>query len=260
MKKFILALGAALICTISLAQPPMGGGGFPGGGGGFPGGGFPGGGFPGGGMPPGMMMGMFGMDVSTFSSVEVAKAQAEAFKSILDLSDKQQKKIYRVELKVADERYMDLLKEQSNNRQRGGGMPRGTFGPNMNGGFTGGGRPGMPPAGAPGMEVQQEQDDDPLSTSEDMITDVDKLRKYDGMRVKQFKKILTPEQIEKWEHYKEVRYERAVKRAEMAARAAAAAAAEGQQGQAPAGYQGGFPGGAPGGYPGGAPGGAPTGN
>ena len=102
------------------------------------------------------------------------------------------------------------------------------------------------------MEVQQEQDDDPLSTSEDMITDVDKLRKYDGMRVKQFKKILTPEQIEKWEHYKEVRYERAVKRAEMAARAAAAAAAEGQQGQAPAGYQGGFPGGAPGG--------APTGN
>ena len=233
MKKILIALCAVLICTISYAQPPMGGGGFPGGGGGgFPGGGFPGGGFPGGGMPPGMM-GMFGMDASTFSSVEVAKAQAQSLANILDLTEKQQKKIYKVELKVADERYMDLLKDQSNNRRRGGGMPRGDFGPGM-GGFPGGGFPG---GGFPGFEGQ-EQEQDEMSTSEDMISDVKLLKKYDGMRVKKFGKILTPEQIDKWEHYKEVRYERAARRAEMEAAAAAAAAAEGQQGQggaAPAG-------------------------
>lgn len=233
MKKILIALCAALICSISYAQPPMGGGGFPGGGGGgFPGGGFPGGGFPGGGMPPGMM-GMFGMDASTFSSVEVAKAQAQSLANILDLTEKQQKKIYKVELKVADERYMDLLKDQSNNRRRGGGMPRGDFGPGM-GGFPGGGFPG---GGFPGFEGQ-EQEQDEMSTSEDMISDVKLLKKYDGMRVKKFGKILTPEQIDKWEHYKEVRYERAARRAEMEAAAAAAAAAEGQQGQggaAPAG-------------------------
>jgi len=225
MKKIFLALGAALLCTISLAQPPMGGG--------FPGGGFPGGGFPGG-MPPGMM-GMFGMDASSFSSVEVAKAQAQSLANILDLTDKQQKKVYKVELKVADERYMDLLKEQSNNRQRGGGMPRGDFGPGR-GGFPG----GMPPGGFPGMDGQEQQQDE-MTTSEDMISDVKLLKKYDGMRVKKFSKILTPEQIEKWEHYKEVRYERAKQRAELEARQAAEAAeaaASGQQQQpsgAPAG-------------------------
>ena len=179
------------------------------------------------------MMGMFGMDASTFSSVEVAKAQAQSLANILDLTEKQQKKIYKVELKVADERYMDLLKDQSNNRRRGGGMPRGDFGPGM-GGFPGGGFPG---GGFPGFEGQ-EQEQDEMSTSEDMISDVKLLKKYDGMRVKKFGKILTPEQIDKWEHYKEVRYERAARRAEMEAAAAAAAAAEGQQGQggaAPAG-------------------------
>ena len=231
MKKILLALVAALICTISLAQPPMGGGGFPGGGGGFPGGGMPGGGFPGGGMPPGMMMGMFGMDASNFSSVEVAKAQTQSLANILDLTDKQQKKVYKVELKVADERYMDLLKDQSNNRRRGGGMPRGDFGPGM-GGFPGGGMPGGMPGGFPGFEGQEQEEQDALSTSEDMISDVKLLKKYDGMRVKKFGKILTPDQMEKWEHYKEVRYERAKQRAEMEAQMeAAAAAAESQQGQ-----------------------------
>ena len=178
------------------------------------------------------MMGMFGMDASNFSSVEVAKAQAQSLANILDLTDKQQKKVYKVELKVADERYMDLLKDQSNNRRRGGGMPRGDFGPGM-GGFPG----GMPMGGFPGFDGQDQQQDE-MSTSEDMISDVKLLKKYDGMRVKKFSKILTPEQIEKWEHYKEVRYERAKQRAEMEAQqeavAAAAAAAGAQQGQ-PAG-------------------------
>ena len=181
-------------------------------------------------MPPGMMMGMFGMDASNFSSVDVAKAQTEAYKNMFELSDKQGKKIYKVELKVADERYMDLLKDQSNNRQRGGGMPRGSFGPNMNGGFPGGfpggGMPGgMPPEfgegeGAPTSEQEN-------VTSEDMLTDVDLLKKYDGMREKKYSKILTPEQFEKWMQYRSVRYERAQKNAERAAAAAAAAEAAG---------------------------------
>ena len=239
MKKIILAFAAVLICTVSMAQPPMGGGGFPGGGGGFPGGGMPGGGggFPGG-MPPGMMMGMFGMDASTFSSVEVAKAQTEAYKNMFDLTDKQGKKLYKVELKVADERYMDLLKEQSNNRQRGGGMPRGTFGPNMNGGFPGGGFPGggmpggMPPefGGGEGEQVSEQEN----VTSEDMLTDVDLLKKYDGIREKKYGKILTPDQYEKWMEYRSVRYERAKKNAERAAAMEAAAAAAGADGQQPA--------------------------
>ena len=230
MKKIILALCATLLCTISFAQPPMGGGGFPGGG--FPGGGFPGGGFPGGmrGMMPGMMP---GMDVSSYSSVDVAKAQSAALGSILDLSEKQQKQVYRVELKVADERYMDLLKQQSNSG-RGGGRYRGNFGPNMNGGFPGmgggmpGGAPGVPPEGAPengegGPEAAQEQQSN--MTSEDMITDVELLKKYDGMRLKPFGKILTPEQKAKWEEYKAARYERAARMAERQAAAEAAAAA-----------------------------------
>jgi hypothetical protein len=182
-----------------------------------------------------MMMGMFGMDASNFSSVEVAKAQSQSLATILDLTEKQQKKVYKVELKVADERYMDLLKDQSNNRRRGGGMPRGEFGGmgGFGGGFPGGGMPGgMPPEGFPGFEGQEQEQDD-MSTSEDMITDVKLLKKYDGMRVKKFNKILTPEQMAKWEHYKEVRYERAKQRAEMEAQMeAAAAAAESQQGQA----------------------------
>ena len=233
MKKIILAFAAVLICTVSMAQPPMGGGGFPGGGGGFPGGG---GGFPGGGMPPGMMMGMFGMDASTFSSVEVAKAQAEAYKNMFGLTDKQGKKLYKVELKVADERYMDLLKDQSNNRQRGGGMPRGTFGPNMNGGFPGGGFPGggmpggMPPEFG-GEEGEQQVSEQENVTSEDMLTDVDLLKKYDGIREKKYGKILTPDQYEKWMEYRSVRYERAKRTAERAAAMEAAAAAAGADGQ-----------------------------
>ncbi|MBR5735630.1 MAG: hypothetical protein IKX60_02400 [Bacteroidales bacterium] len=244
MKKILLAFGAALICTISLAQPPMGGGGFPGGGGG----GFPGGGMPGG-MPPGMMMGMFGMDASNFSSKEVAKAQSAALANILGLTEKQQKKVYKVELKVADERYMDLLKDQSNNRRGrggnfgggfpgggmpggggfpgggmpGGGMPGGGMPPGMGGGFPG----GMPPEFAEGAE--QVQEDQSNTTSEDLITDVKLLKKYDEIRLKKFNKILTPEQKAKWEEYKTVRYERAKKAAEMeAAREAAEAAQAGQ--------------------------------
>ena len=236
MKKILLALGAALICAVSFAQPPMGGGGFPGGGGGFPGGGMPGG------MPPGMMMGMFGMDASSFSSKEVAKAQSAALANILGLTEKQQKKVYKVELKVADERYMDLLKDQGNNRRGGfgGGFPGGGFPgggmPGMGGGMPGGMPPGMgggmpggmPPEFGEGTpeNVQEEQAN---TTSEDLITDVKLLKKYDEIRLKKFNKILTPEQKAKWEEYKTVRYERARRAAEMeAAREAAEAAGAAQ--------------------------------
>ena len=64
-------------------------------------------------------------------------------------------------------------------------------------------------------------------TSEDMLTDVKLLKKYDGIREKPFGKILTPVQMDKWNQYRTVRYERAEKAAERAA-AMEAAAASGQ--------------------------------
>ena len=67
-----------------------------------------------------------------------------------------------------------------------------------------------------------------------MLTDVDLLKKYDGIREKKYGKILTPEQFEKWMEYRSVRYERAKKNAERAAAMEAAAAAAGADGQQPA--------------------------
>jgi hypothetical protein len=222
MKKVFLPFLAVLICSMSLpAQPPRGGGGR----GGHMGGpmmGRPMGGDPimqGNPITQGdSLAGIIGMDVSTFLSKDVAKAQSEAFMEMLKLSDKQRKQIYKQELKVADERYMDLLKTSGDNRGGGGFavgmMPMGMMVVGMPG--------GMPPGMMPGMEGGQAQEQpkeqpkvekDPMSTPEDAISDVELLKKYDGMREKQFRKILTPEQIQAWEAYKALRYERAQQRA-----------------------------------------------
>lgn len=196
------AVGIALICGSAAAQPPMGGGG-------FPGGGMPpmGGGFPGGGGMRGMGM-MYNGGVVDMTAL--ANAMAEQMGRQLDLTPQQVKKIAKLNKKELDRRM---------NHMHSVGVPRMNFEPGMGPGMGGPGGPGMgrprmgqmPPEGFPGFGEQEETQIDPeseespelqqgraamsrLEALEETQADVKARIKIE----KKMKKILTDEQYARW--------------------------------------------------------------
>ena len=196
-----IACGLALICGSAAAQPPMGGGGFPGGGMPPMGGG---GGFRGG---PGMGMGMM-YNGGVVDMTALANAMAEEMGRQLDLTPQQVKKIAKLNKKELDRRM---------NHMHSVGVPRMNFEPGMGGpGMRPGGpgmRPGGPgmPGGFPGMEQEEttQPEVDPneppelqqgraamsrLEALEETQADIKARIKIE----KQMKKILTEEQYARW--------------------------------------------------------------
>ncbi|MBO4917012.1 MAG: hypothetical protein J5374_03930 [Bacteroidales bacterium] len=202
-----IVCGIALICGSASAQPPMGGGG-------FPGGGMPpmgGGGFPGG---PGMGRGMGMMyNGGVVDMTALANAMAEEMGRQLDLTPQQVKKIAKLNKKELDRRM---------NHMHSVGVPRMNFEPGMGPGMGGPGmRPGGPGMGGPGgfpgdgfpgmgQDAQAAQPEaDPnespelqqgraamsrLEALEETQADIKARIKIE----KQMKKILTEEQYTRW--------------------------------------------------------------
>ncbi len=192
---------ALLVCGSAAAQPPMGGGGFPGGG--MPpmgGGGFPGGGFPGMGM-------MYNGGVVDMTAL--ANNMAEVLGRQLDLTPQQVKKIAKLNKKELDRRM---------NHMHSVGIPRMNFEPGMGGpGMRPGGpgmRPGGPgmPGGFPGMD-QAEATPQPEANPEESpelqqgraaMSRLEALEETQAdikARIKiekKMKKILTEEQYARW--------------------------------------------------------------
>ena len=192
-----IACGIVLFCGSAAAQPPMGGGGFPGGGPGGRGGGFPGGG-------PGMYSG------GTVDMTALANFQAEQLGRELDLTPKQVKQIAKLNKKELDRRMNHML---AVGVPRGGGFPGG--GPGMGGPGMGG--PGMRPGGGfpgggfPGMEQGEQTEVDPSSAESPELQQgraaysrLDALEETQAdikARIKiekKMKKILTEEQYARW--------------------------------------------------------------
>ncbi len=204
-----IACGIALICGSAAAQPPMGGGGFPGGG--MPpmgGGGFPGG-FPG--------MGM-GYNGGVVDMTALANYQAEQMGRELGLTPQQVKKIAKLNKKELDRRMNHMHSVGVPRMNIEPGMGPGMGGPGMGGPGMGGMRPGgmRPGGGFPGApEAGQEQENMPqwevdpneppelqqgraalsrLEALEETQADVKARIKIE----KKMKKILTEEQYARW--------------------------------------------------------------
>ena len=201
-----IACGIALICASAAAQPPMGGGGFPGGG--MPpmgGGGFPGGGFPG-----------MGYNGGVVDMTAIATFQAEQMGRELGLTPQQVKKIAKLNKKELDRR-MNHMHSVGVPRMAGPDMgPGGMGGPGMGGPGMRPGGPGGPggfPGGFPGMgegqqgapQVEANPNESPelqqgraalsrLEALEETQADVKARIKIE----KKMKKILTEEQYARW--------------------------------------------------------------
>ena len=189
----MIACGIALVCGSAAAQPPMGGGGFPGGG--MPPGGPRGGGFPGGGF------GMYNGGVVDMTAL--ANYQAEQLGRELQLTPQQVKKIAKLNKKELDRRM---------NHMHSVGVPRMNFEPGMGPGGPGG-RPrmGQMPEGFPGFGEQEEVQIDEQSNESPEVQQgraaMSRLEALEETQAdikarikieKKMKKILTPEQYERW--------------------------------------------------------------
>ena len=197
-----IACGIALFCGSAAAQPPMGGGGFPGGG-----------------MPPmggGGFRGMPGMGYNggVVDMTAVANVMAQDMGRELGLNEQQIKKIAKLNKKELDRRM---------NHMHSVGVPRMNFEPGMGPGMGGPGMgPGMRPGGMrpgggfPGMpEAEQQEQEMPqwevnpneppevqegraaisrLEALEETEADIKARIKIE----KKMKKILTEEQYARW--------------------------------------------------------------
>ncbi len=127
-----------------------------------------------------------------------ARRMTDEMKRELKLTDKQYEKLYDLHLKEEKERFSAMQgQQQTGQRPPREGGPGGGGRPPMGGGqppMGGGGRPGgggQPPAGGFG------QGESPRAPK-DAPTDEER-QKAMAARDKKIKKILTPEQYEKWE-------------------------------------------------------------
>ncbi len=201
-----IACGLALICGSAAAQPPMGGGG-------FPGGGMPpmgGGGFRGG---PGMGMGMM-YNGGVVDMTALANFMAEEMGRQLDLTPQQVKKIAKLNKKELDRRmnHMHSVGVPRMNFEPGMGGPGmrpggpGMGGPGMRpgGGFPGGGFPGMNPDGQTAQPEANPEESPELQQGRAALSRLEALEETQAdikARIKiekKMKKILTPEQYERW--------------------------------------------------------------
>ena len=201
-----IACGLALICGSAAAQPPMGGGG-------FPGGGMPpmgGGGFRGG---PGMGMGMM-YNGGVVDMTALANFMAEEMGRQLDLTPQQVKKIAKLNKKELDRRmnHMHSVGVPRMNFEPGMGGPGmrpggpGMGGPGMppGGGFPGGGFPGMNPDGQAAQPEANPEESPELQQGRAALSRLEALEETQAdikARIKiekKMKKILTPEQYERW--------------------------------------------------------------
>lgn len=120
---------------------------------------------------------------------KIATQQTEQMKRTLQLTDKQYKKIYKLNLKEQKERFKAT---QGSEEQR----------PPMGGPGIGGGRPPMgggepPMMGEGGFPGGGRRGGDPMMNRESNATD--SLKKAAEAKEKKIKKILTTEQYEKWQ-------------------------------------------------------------
>lgn len=215
-KSIIALLAGVLISSFAYAQMPDFGGG-------FPGGGFPGGGFPGG-FPGGMQGGFPQMQQNLPDAGEIAKTRADEMNRELTLTAKQYKKIVK-----------HFKKEVEFERQNMSFGGRGMMGGGMMGQMPQGGMPqGQRPQGAP--QAQQRQQGErpqgnrpegaqqgqrgqrgefngqrPEGTQQrEMPAEMQEMMKrmqeenaaakakFDAKQDKNLKKVLTPEQYERW--------------------------------------------------------------
>lgn len=133
---------------------------------------------------------------------QVAQAQTDRLNELVGLSDKQYKIIYKFNLKMERQRQNEM--ENSMPAGRPEGFPGGGMGPGMGGGRPerpmGQGRPdGMGPGNGPGgMPPRGDGQFRRGPMNEDMQQLMDKQQEK---RVKKYRKVLTPEQFQKWESF-----------------------------------------------------------
>ena len=169
--KQLIALTALLVMTFTAAaQPPQG---------------------------QGPRRGDFPKDGPKFEQrdpAQIAQEQTDQLDKLVTLTQKQYKKIYKFNKRQAEERQSAM----ENMRPQGfpGGFPDGGMGPGMGGGRPpmGQGRPdGMGPGGMP-----REGQFRPGMQNEEMQ---ELMEEQKAKRVKKYRKVLTPEQFQKWESF-----------------------------------------------------------
>lgn len=124
---------------------------------------------------------------------KAAQRRTDEMDKMLDLTEKQYKKIYKLFLKEEKEKVEALMEHQPGGMNgqppMGGRPPRGEGRPPMGG--------GMPPQGGgfPGMGG----DTDDMTPEERMKAHVEEMQKEQEKREKKIRKILTDEQYEIWQ-------------------------------------------------------------
>ena len=124
---------------------------------------------------------------------KAAQRRTDEMDKMLDLTEKQYKKIYKLFLKEEKERVEALMERHPGGMNgqppMGGRPPRGEGRPPMGG--------GMPPQGGgfPGMG----EDADEMTPEERMKAHVEEIQKEQEKREKKIRKILTDEQYEIWQ-------------------------------------------------------------
>lgn len=124
---------------------------------------------------------------------KAAQRRTDEMDKMLDLTEKQYKKIYKLFLKEEKERVEALMERHPGGMNgqppMGGRPPRGEGRPPMGG--------GMPPQGGgfPGMG----EDADEMTPEERMKAHVEEMQKEQEKREKKIRKILTDEQYEIWQ-------------------------------------------------------------
>ena len=147
--------------------------------------------------PQGREFPMPGPQFEQRDPAQVAQEQTDRLNDLVGLTDKQYKKIFKFNQKMERQRQNEMENMMPMGRPEG--FPEG-MGPGMGGGRPecpmGQGRPeGMGPGGMPPRGDGQFR---PRPMNEDMQQ---MMEKQQEKRVKKYRKVLTPEQYQKWESF-----------------------------------------------------------